>query len=189
MPAPHPHKSTPVGPNIRLVAGDNYDPAEIGADLIVMEITRSSVESGLTGDIVTRLMRLTDNPAAVASGRDKMLLMFEGYDADPRELYEIPEVVRFFRAVSKQWPYWWHFAVATQTVPLVLRLLCDVECVTMPNSGRAFQFVDLRDVERTALALFVHMNTLYEAVGIGESENRARTDEITSAISNMFAAN
>ena len=35
----------------------------------------------------------------------RMLFCIEGYDADPREIYLIPEVRRFYTAFHQAWPY------------------------------------------------------------------------------------
>jgi len=37
---------------------------------------------------------------------NSLVLMIEGYDHDPREVYAILEARKFFRQLWQDWPYW-----------------------------------------------------------------------------------
>jgi hypothetical protein len=75
-------------------------------DLIVYQFSRMKIEqrdfthflSLYTPDKLPTGPRLK-----VRLGR--MLFCIEGYDTDPREIYLIPEVRRFYTAFHQAWPY------------------------------------------------------------------------------------
>jgi hypothetical protein len=54
-------------------------------------------------------------PDRLPSGRrlremmNTLILSVAGYDHDPREVYAIPEIRRFFQEFHKAWPYWLFF--------------------------------------------------------------------------------
>lgn len=55
------------------------------------------------------------SPANLPSGQPlkamvgRMIFCIEGYDTDPREVYAIPDVRRFYAAFRQAWPYWLYF--------------------------------------------------------------------------------
>ena len=83
-------------------------------------ISRHDVESGKTVDVLRRLRTISDSPSLVRNLPQSIFVDFAGYDADQRELYDIPELRAFFQRVTLQWPYWAHFALRD---PLFIRML------------------------------------------------------------------
>jgi hypothetical protein len=81
------------------------------ADIAVGVVSHKDILQGPTY-IQRKLSAITDDPERAWSLRHRMAFMVEGYDDDARELYEIPEVCTFFRVLTAQWPYWWHFLTA-----------------------------------------------------------------------------
>lgn len=113
-------------PTIRFVDADGFRRHAHQADVAVLCLTRGEVEAGLVGSAVERLMELTDNPELVTRYEARLLLVIEGYEDDPRELWQVPEACRFIRQVTEQWPYWTWFAMPEGGVPsLVMCLLVD----------------------------------------------------------------
>ncbi|KOP36795.1 MULTISPECIES: chlororespiratory reduction 6 domain-containing protein [unclassified Flavobacterium] len=44
-----------------------------------------------------------------SKANNKLMLMIDGYDEDPRELCEIEEVREYFSVLDKLFPYWFYF--------------------------------------------------------------------------------
>jgi hypothetical protein len=80
-----------------LTNGDGMDPYVDDADMIVVSFSQREVLSCLTGDAVDRLMQLSDRSDRVRRCEGRLLIAFEGYDHDRRELSEIAECRSFFR--------------------------------------------------------------------------------------------
>ena len=91
---------------------------------VAIVVSRQEVEGCATGRVVAALMALTDTPQRVRRFANALWLSFDGYNDDARELWEIPEVVRYFAAVHASWPHWCHFMVKEPVAfSLVLTLL------------------------------------------------------------------
>lgn len=48
--------------------------------------------------------RFACNQETIARSRERLDLVFEGWEDDPRQLWEIPEVVAFVRDIHDRWP-------------------------------------------------------------------------------------
>lgn len=168
---------------ILIADGTNVDQVAPKADFAVISFSRQNVEHGLIGDALDRLMSLSDSPSFVAQFEDRMALKFDGYDDDPRELSQIPECVVFFRALTQQWPYWYHFLEKNgPSISIVIQLLCDMRVVQTINGRVGCEFVSLDEFRGVAMRLFDGMNTLYEAHGIDEAQNVAMSKKVNDAI-------
>ena len=49
---------------------------------------------------------LMSTPTAIQQHRAAVEFVWEGYSDDPRELWNIPEVVGFNRDLNERWPCW-----------------------------------------------------------------------------------
>lgn len=133
-----------------------------GKQLLAMQLSRREIESGLIGDAVDRLMTLSDSKEHTLLFADSLLVYMDGYDDDPRELFEIPQAVSFFRAVTREWPYWLHFCLKRpDALGVILNLLVDVriEARTAQRVGICTVAPDGYQTEMQNL--FHGMNLLY----------------------------
>ena len=48
-------------------------------------------------------------PQLLANLQSKIILTIDGYENDPRELFEVPEVCRYFQLIHEAWPYGLYF--------------------------------------------------------------------------------
>lgn len=93
-------------------------------DLIIIEFSRANVDACLIGDALDRLMILSDSAEHTAKFTQSVVFTFQGFEDDPRELCEIPEVRDFMEALHGQWTYWAHFlAPLTDVIALLYTLL------------------------------------------------------------------
>ena len=109
---------------IVLVNTESFREHSPSADIAVVVFTRMEVELQQVNDAVDRLRALSEDGEKVRRFAGKTILLFEGYDADPRNLREIPACVSFFREVDRQWSYWLHFLVpSADMINLALLML------------------------------------------------------------------
>jgi hypothetical protein len=183
------HNNPPSDRQVSLVLtnGDSFADAERDtpdASLLVLSISRREVERGQIGDVVDRLLQLTDSLERLKRYKDKLLLSFDGYDQDERELYEIPEVVRFFEKVNEHWPYWVHFCWKTPSAALTPMLLLLCPLVERRNGQRlGVRLRDPYDLSRVLLQMFEGLNTLYGVYGLGPDENSAMSERWLEVVS------
>lgn len=115
-------------PRPRIVRGTADLIGDVGDfDLVVLQASRREVEAQNISSMLERLMALSDNRETVLCLQEKVLLHFDGFDGDPREVSEIPEIRSFMRMLVDQWPHWFWFLAREQgTISLFMSLICKV---------------------------------------------------------------
>ncbi len=87
-------------------------PSEIAqqSDYIVLQISQSDIKDCNTSEYVTLLHGATDSLQSFEEAFQKYVLLISGYDDDDtRELYQIPEVVKFIKDLNSKLPFWLYF--------------------------------------------------------------------------------
>lgn len=184
----HAHDPTTPGPKGQR-SGNQFPTEESGrtdsyvsklkAGFIMVGIGRDQVESN---DISLALSTLTDllaAPDAVRRLQGRVALLFEGYDDDPREVYEIPEVRRFCAALDQRFPYWLYFLTTIQD-NLKVVTFCLVQ-VKVLRPGQIW--VDTDDLQRFLLSHVSAMNTVFDRYSLGEEAKLARTKRVCQYLS------
>lgn len=145
---------------------NNTDPA-----ILVNVITRREIESVHLASILERLHVLTDSAENVRRYRAAVMFQVDGYDSDPRELPEIPEVRAYFQALVRVWPHFLWFAhQGVGAIGLLLALLCRVRIVRSADAGYATEFQDTEEVKATLLDLLNRGMVLFSTYGIASQE-------------------
>jgi hypothetical protein len=178
MPEPHATVSLRAGSE----QFEQYIETHPEPTLVIADIARHDVEAGKPGDLVDRLMVLSESKANVQRFASSLAIQFSGYDDDPRELYEIPETVAYFRQVTELWPHWFHFgAKIGDTLAVVIRQLIDGEKITA-GGQTGFRVLDPNEPRHTILRLVEAMNVMYRHFDIGLDETKKMTDAVIAAI-------
>jgi hypothetical protein len=125
-------------------------------------------------------------PAALPTGPElatmmgKFQFLVDGWNDDPQELYNIPEVRKFYQHFHKVWPYWFYFCdLGTET--LTMMALC-----LMPNLSSFKRLGQpLAKVEYDPLELlgfisrnFAPLNLMMERAGMSELDIYNRTRDV-----------
>lgn len=175
---------------ITLTDGTSFDEHAHLGDFIVIQFSRKEVKKGLIGDALDRLRLISDDREKFCRFENSVVFIFEGYDQDPREVQEIPEVVHFFRTLTDQWPYWLHFIqrdIKNQdNLALVLRLLNDCEIVSVTSERCGVRFNDMNSVAESIDRLFEGMVTLYQFHEYEKLKGDDVIRRINLAIENIF---
>lgn len=155
------------------------------SDAIFLDISRETVETGLTGGVTSKLLTLSDNRKWVEKFDGNVVLFFSGYDQDPRELCEVPEVVSFSRSLFKDWPYLFHFSVRSgDALPALLRIL--IAPVVHHHNGKVGFEYNARTLKREVFAQFHGLNCLHEAFHLDPAHNYRITEEINEMLTRML---
>lgn len=150
---------------------------------IYCEFSRVAVEAGDFAAFLDQfaLERLPHGPA-LRSYCNAFHFVVAGYDADPRELYEIPEVRAFYQAFRRAWPFWF-FACDLENPCLQAMTFCCLPSLQVcRRSGAASCRVQLqsRDLGAFLLDNFPGLNLLLDRAGMTEAENRQRSLQIAA---------
>ena len=117
---------------------------------------------------------------ALARREGTMSFFIGGYDSDPRELYEIPEVRRFYSRFFDLWPYWLYFC-ALDNDGLAMMVSCRVaNLASFRVSGAASVGVHLGldDLAQFLSEAFPPMNRMFGRAGLPEERVAARTGAV-----------
>ena len=98
--------------------------------------------------------------------RGQMSLVVDGYNSDPRELVDIPEVRALLRALYEQWPYWGYFF---NQVDDSIKNLGSCVCGASYLGGGAVE-IDATKVRDFLKRGFAGMNYIFEKHGFPEQE-------------------
>jgi len=168
---------------IRFTDADGFDVHATAADLAVVVFTREEIERGHVGSAIERLMLFSDDADHVRRFAGRVVLLFGGYDDDPRPLPGIAECVRFFRTVDQHWSYWLHFLIPDQDVlRLIVLLSVDVGVRARSNRVVGYELREPTQLARATERWLGAMNALHDVHGIDEGFNKAQTEVLFEAI-------
>jgi hypothetical protein len=101
---------------------------ELNVDTIVLVVSRDEVESLDLSGCLGVLDSLIESGEKAMRFRDQVFFGVDGYNDDPRELFEIPEVRTFVRELDAKWPYWFFFlSKADDTLKMIMFSLCQYQ--------------------------------------------------------------
>lgn len=127
-----------------------YDPRATGRfDAIGIVITRDDVEAGSTANTLNAVRPFSGDAASWVRARNRFVVQFSGYDDDPREIFEIPEIRRFVAMLDQEFPFWLH-GLSKAGDALMLPLLCLLDSCSAERTGSSMR-IDFDLAEMQAL--------------------------------------
>lgn len=150
-------------------------------DPVIFVITRQQVEAFYLEDSLNFLRALvpTSHREHARAYMDRLSLVISGYESDPRELFEIPEVCRYLRALDEQWPFWLFFFNQVDESIKVVALCLASSIEVVPGAAH----IDPDGLRRFLERGFTAVNYLFESYGFPEAENVA----LSMGVSQLFA--
>lgn len=147
---------------------------------VYLVLSRQQAESWETHEPIEFLQHLVSSTDAALELMGRVTLVVDGYNDDPRELFEVPEVRRYFKTLDEKWPYWFFFlSQAEDSIQMLESCLCDtVEVVPGVAS------LDLEQMEHYLSRHFSAMNRLCEALAIPDEINQEISEGIIALIHN-----
>jgi hypothetical protein len=70
-----------------------------------LQISQEAIQNCDTSEYVTLLHGATGSLKSFEAAFQKYVLLISGYDDNPRELYQIPEVVSFIKDLNSKLPF------------------------------------------------------------------------------------
>jgi hypothetical protein len=156
-------------------------------ELLLLGISYDAVVQCDTRPLLETLHALSATARDARHWEGKVSFVFEGWDADPRETSDIPEIRAFFDALTEQWPYWFHFAEKVeQTIPHVLRLLCRGHTRPLSPGLVGWRMESLAEFKRVMSRLFAGLNVLYKDLDLPASDNERISQEVVQLVECAF---
>ncbi|GHA83898.1 hypothetical protein [Cognatilysobacter bugurensis] len=150
------------------------------ADALVVVFHRREVDAGLTGRTVDLLCALSDDPVLAHKFEGRLHLVFEGYKTTPP--YQSPACRRFFRAVTDQWPFWFHFLERRDgSLRLAVRMLVGVTEVHRKGAA-AVGIVDVALLNVTVDGMLYGLAGIHQDLRIGADYTTRASSAVLQAL-------
>ena len=164
-PACRPDRPQPAQ-NIRMSPAAPIDLRPGVREPVVLLVSRREVEQADLGSVLSRLKPFLATREDARRYRGQMTPVVDGYDDDPRELVDIPEVRALLRRLEAQWPYWaYFFNQVDDSVKLLLSCAAGSRFL-----GRGAVEMDPAAVGHALAHGFGGMNEVFERFGFPEDE-------------------
>jgi hypothetical protein len=148
-------------------------------ELLVIEFPRERIEADDTAQALEVLSAFTESRETAEWFEGRLTFFFSGWDDDPRETAEIPEIRAWFADLTGAFPYWFHFVEKEgDTFFHVLRLLCAGHIERIEQGMIGWRFDDRKQLSAVVETLFGYMNGLYQKLGLPEEMGRRVTEEV-----------
>ncbi|WJM76679.1 hypothetical protein QTJ10_00575 [Xanthomonas hortorum pv. vitians] len=156
-----------------ILDGTPLDPSILNHDAIIFVFSRERVERGDIGDTLGQLNALSHNPENVRRFVGRVFFMFDGYNDDPRQIYQVPEARDFFAKLTAMLPLWAHYLHRdAETVGIAYLLLCQSEPF-YENKQRVSVSIDMAEANSLTRRLVSSATGLHALHGLTEEESRA----------------
>jgi len=136
--------------------------------IVGLRISRREIEHHDTSRSLALLNGLTQEKNVAWIARGRLVLSVDGYDDDPRELYELPEVRRFIKSLHSQWKYWFFFS---NEIYATLQVVCNCILSGTRASPHATQ-VDANSFNKFYRECADACNDLCDKFGLPEEANQ-----------------
>ena len=133
---------------------------------VVLLISRREVEQADLASVLSRLKVFLATREDAWRYRGQMTLVVDGYNHDPRELVDIPEVRTLLRRLEAEWPYWaFFFNQVDDSIKLLLSCVAGSRYL---GNGAVEMDADL--VAAAMARAFGGMNSVFERFNFPEDE-------------------
>ena len=151
------------------------------SDPVVFVITRQQIEDADIESSLSFLRSLvpTEHPEHAWAYKGRLSLVISGYNSDPRELFEIPEVCHYLRSLDAEWPFWLFFLNQADESIKVLAMCLASTLEVVPGAAH----IDPAGLTHFLERGFAAVNCLFDSYGFPESENEV----LSMGVSQIFA--
>jgi hypothetical protein len=153
------------------------------ASFLAFAVPKSEVLTGDFSTLSSMIKRLTKNREMTLRKRASAEIFFPEYDADPRELYEIPEIRSWFMATILQGIPWFYFLEQSKGMGLTLLFCCTCNVEFQGIYGKKHRLLVSPEEQKWWLEHnFLNLNKFTEFNEISLEINK----EISYGVSNWF---
>lgn len=133
---------------------------------VVLMISSREIEQSDLASVLSRLKVFLATREDAWRYRGQMTLVVDGYNDDPRELVDIPEVRALLRGLEVEWPYWaYFFNQVDDSIKLLLSCAAGSRFL-----GNGAVEMDGALVAAAMARAFGGMNTIFERFNFPEDE-------------------
>jgi hypothetical protein len=141
----------------------------------MMAVTKEMIDENDTDSLLNILVDCYSSKDAARANFESFSIYVDGYNDDPRDLWEIPEVKEYFRNIDARFPYWlFFFDKANPSVLVILECILDFDY--MDKKSSVMSLLDSRWLPAMGMACEVARMTNAQTKELHERVSRYFTD-------------
>jgi len=181
-------------PLLKLLVGEEEDFSDdidwywglnnlLGKDLdpLICVISRDEIESQDFSGATNFFDRVLANSSVARRCQGSLEFSIYGYEADPRELYEIQEVRYYLQMLEPMVKYWFFFLnphLSSHSLRLLMSCVCGIQVIGNPAIGNYVTY-NLDDKAAFLMRNFYWLNIITERLNLSLEENQRVSESIT----------
>ena len=136
-------------------------------DKIVLFIPRNVIEANDHSFVLNIFDEVFRNPALIPKFKNQVTIGFDGYDNDPKEVFEITAVRNYIQQLTTKFPYWLYFlSLDDHSLQIMMLILCKFEKV---HDGWKVKLYE-EDFDKVLTYLHVNLTQLYDKFSLPRGE-------------------
>ena len=157
------------------------------SDYIVLQISQEAIQNCDTSEYVAMLHGITGSLQSFEVAFQKYVFLISGYDDDPRELYQIPEVVSFIKYLNSKLPFWLYFVNTTDKRFFSWMIACLCRAMSLDHDDETiYADFDTDAYNDLTENQFNNIVKLMSGLGIGESIQEKVLKELSANLAALM---
>ena len=157
------------------------------SDYTVLQISQEAIQNCDTSEYVTILHGATGSLQSFESAFQRYVFLISGYDDDPRELYQIPEVVSFIKDLNSKLPFWLYFVNTSDKRFFLCMIACLCQAMSLDQDEETI-YADFNAEAYNDLIEYQFRNIvkLMSRLGLGESIQKKVLNELSANLASLM---
>ena len=155
------------------------------SDYTVLQISQEAIQNCDTSEYVTLLHGITGSLQSFEAAFQRYVFLISGYDDDPRELYQIPEVVSFIKDLNSKLPFWLYFVNTSDKKFFSWMIACLCQAMSLDQDDETI-YADFNADTYNDLIEYQFSNIVKLMSGLGMVESIQ--EKVLKALSTNLAA-
>jgi hypothetical protein len=139
-------------------------------DYIILQISQRNILNCDSSEYVTLMQGSTKSIQSFEAAFQKYVFLVSGYDEDSRELYQIPEVVKFIKDLNNVLPFWLYFVNTSDKKFFSWMIACLCQAMSLDQDDETIYADFNADAYNELIETqFSNIVKLMTGLGMGES--------------------
>jgi hypothetical protein len=157
------------------------------SDYTVLQISQEAIQNCDTSEYVALLHDATGTVQSFKEAFQKYVLLISGYDDDPRELYQIPEVVNFMKDLNSKLPFWLYFANTADKRFFSWMIACLCQAMSLDQDEETIYADFNADAYNNLIETqFSNIVKMMSGLGMGESTQEKVLKELSANLASLM---
>ena len=157
------------------------------SDYTVLQIAQEAIQNCDTSEYVTLIHGATGSLQSFEAAFQRYVFLISGYDDDPRELYQIPEVVSFIKDLNSKLPFWLYFVNTSDKKFFSWMIACLCQAMSLDQDEEAIYADFNADAYNDLIEYqFSNIVKLMSGLGMGESIQEKVLKELSANLASLM---